>query len=566
MLEYDDSSSQETIIEALDNRVLALKLAMRLLQERIWEQIADTRQKRNRYSSIHRLPNETLVSVFQFTLQQQGASLRYQKMAAMSRVCRKWRTVTLDTPSLWTSLSTKSPQKSLEAAIQRSRSAELTVEFESELDRGFNTLLAHAPQLMERIQSLSINMPSSAKRYPFLRVPAPILQTLRLYTGFHRQGVAPPVELFGDQAPQLREVSIQGFSVSPACNILGGLTSLVLSSVMASDGLSHLCSVVRQNPNLQKLVMENVTLANTEDTAEGVSAIDLPRLAALSLRGFVPEITARLLSLLDAPQCTQMMVNCLIVEAMNDTGVKALSVIKALTPKWDRPLMKTVAGRGSLALVIDGTTITIYEPISQQERIILSVPVFPGEALGAWLHRLLGPDNFGSGELIVRFGQTVMNWGASFKAVEGLKVVGMHIPISTDANPLIELLKQRMSNDHRRFTFPSLERLTVDGTFDSEAMLSMMKFRYSTLKASARGADAILPASLKHLSFGRSPSMDIDTYYLISNIVGKDAISWNGPPETARRQTLRWRDEGSDDEDEDDEAMFDDGTLDHPVW
>lgn len=167
---------------------------------------------------------------------------------AVSQVCRHWRTVALETPSLWTKIEIscmdQSPYEKVTAFLERSKSLPLDIYIDSEppddlsddedvpeelskvdLDRLLALLVPHVP----RWGSLEVHVGSYEHMYTILKAvsdpsvpPAAQLRDLQLYhheesddddTTFSKPEYSDHFTLFSGSAPQIRSISLWGVHV-----------------------------------------------------------------------------------------------------------------------------------------------------------------------------------------------------------------------------------------------------------------------------------------------------------------------------------------------------------------
>ncbi|KAI5989902.1 hypothetical protein EDD15DRAFT_2370199 [Pisolithus albus] len=166
----------------------------------------------------------------------------------ISQVCRHWRTVALETPSLWTRIKVscmdRPPYERVNAFLDRSKSLPLEIYVDSEspddlsddedppaelsnadLEKLFTLLVPHVP----RWGSIDVHVTSYEDMYTFLKMlsdpsvpPASQLQVLRLYhheefdghlTSFPEPDFSDHFTIFNGSAPRLQNVSLWGVHV-----------------------------------------------------------------------------------------------------------------------------------------------------------------------------------------------------------------------------------------------------------------------------------------------------------------------------------------------------------------
>lgn len=162
------SSSAESLSSQLDRSLSGLALLEDALYDTRWVlQNASCRLARG--NPIDRLPDEVLSTIFIFGLEQEAISAVQMEegheyvfqtpgslafLKTISRICRRWRNVALDTGTLWTSIDVSCfvPIERINAFSQRSKLCPLKIHFEfhpdqnEHLDKVIVWLQTHAPR------------------------------------------------------------------------------------------------------------------------------------------------------------------------------------------------------------------------------------------------------------------------------------------------------------------------------------------------------------------------------------------------------------------------------------
>ncbi|KAL0960111.1 hypothetical protein HGRIS_011753 [Hohenbuehelia grisea] len=216
------------------------------------------KSQRNQHAFISRLPTETLIRIFEETAHVDAATLsrssgqtesseRRVECMGFTQVCRQWRMIALDSPTIWRSICLKHPEKWIAEQMSRSQSKPLFLwhAFDSErlgvpdgdcIQTPFPHSAFSEPWRVERIRinTTQDNIPSCDG----LRQPHPILRraTISYPIAIQFLDNSLPDDIFGRSAPRLRKLCTLGCIPPWTSPIMQGLTSLVVLSL--NDRLS----------------------------------------------------------------------------------------------------------------------------------------------------------------------------------------------------------------------------------------------------------------------------------------------------------------------------------------
>ena len=125
--------------------------------------LADLQHHLNNAAPVHRLPPELLSmifilatyvhhrhkGIFQFDDQSFNFSLRRQAIGVttITQICKRWRTVALETPALWTYISSAPKSDQFNAYLERSRTLPISLSLDARVDNLGDTLSLIAPRL-----------------------------------------------------------------------------------------------------------------------------------------------------------------------------------------------------------------------------------------------------------------------------------------------------------------------------------------------------------------------------------------------------------------------------------
>lgn len=205
---------------------------------RLTSSLYDLRSQRNALSYISRLPIEVLGDIFvhcasDYHYQEHHPPLRSDApdWVNVSYVCRQWRNVALDCPTLWTYVFVSS-QRWTELLLARSKqeSLKIRIKIDHPLEKWWRFLRTVADHV-ERIQELCLlrgnaDGETSPLLTPFTRIPR--LQVME----FDGCGSYPThLEIFRGAIPTLRTLIISKNQMPSCSSQLSGLTSLSLENM-----------------------------------------------------------------------------------------------------------------------------------------------------------------------------------------------------------------------------------------------------------------------------------------------------------------------------------------------
>ncbi|KAG1741098.1 hypothetical protein EDB19DRAFT_1706298, partial [Suillus lakei] len=267
------------------------------------------------------LPPEILTNIFAYTGGEPyeihtGTQRRHFGAMITTHVCRRWRQVAIECPTLWTSIDDV-PPRWLAILLERSKEAALIVRYilPSSLKPCAEQILPQLP----RIKVLDLCSPSfdADRILDYLSSqPAPLLQMFRLGVlgSFHPRITD---TIFQGRAPQLRSVKLTRCTFNWSLFIFSGLRTLDVRRIgrASCPTLSHLLSVLKRMPDLEQLMLELSSededtdeIEDTENT-ELFDEVSLTRLKNIALDGFPIHTTISLFSHLLLPVDVKIALN-----------------------------------------------------------------------------------------------------------------------------------------------------------------------------------------------------------------------------------------------------------------
>ncbi|KAH7924571.1 hypothetical protein BV22DRAFT_1129715 [Leucogyrophana mollusca] len=272
----DSSQKTSSIIESLRNEVLELaSLESDLLArlQSVQKSLACKRtrlgEEMNQLTPAYRLPNETLIACFEEAIQHHPHTAK-----AMSQVSRRWRCLSINTPSLWTHVQvtpkTTSDIDLFQEFLRRSANFPIAVEFRDCIDPtklGYPASLDwhHRNGDIYDYSSIVDVLLPSFHRITALASLDSITVLLSLLSGFNAPSTSP---------------SSQGFK---------GLTALSLTAsreISGSIPYSLFLQLLVASPNLKSLTVD-LTLAgvpfSSDDHVSADAELSFPSLEYMSI-------------------------------------------------------------------------------------------------------------------------------------------------------------------------------------------------------------------------------------------------------------------------------------------
>ncbi|KAJ8488123.1 hypothetical protein ONZ45_g14068 [Pleurotus djamor] len=291
-----------------------------LAHQAIDEQIHALKIRRNTYCAISQLPDEILYRIFAFT--KLNAELeqtfpfsrgRHQWMNSTVHVCRAWRNIGLNNPSLWTSIDLPAPHTM--EMLFRSKSAPLRLFCKipddtnngEEIDRNQSEFWLSAEaaftdvtriqeisirgdtvqcSTLSRLFSLPVDFPSHK---PTTDSPSPRLELLNIHID-HYITTAPPSRLLPwGELRYLRNLGLLGVPLPPVLPSMPNLRELKVGDTPNHpNSVTALLQLLSGTPNIMDISLKlylTVALPDPATVAASIAAfpdrVILPRLGRL---------------------------------------------------------------------------------------------------------------------------------------------------------------------------------------------------------------------------------------------------------------------------------------------
>ncbi|KAF9259883.1 hypothetical protein L218DRAFT_1079644 [Marasmius fiardii PR-910] len=229
----------------------------------------------NALTAIFCLPDEILIKIFAYCLSYEPYKDSWIDLA-ISHVCRDWRSVALETPTLWSCPDFRVPKLAREM-LTRSKMAPLDIVWKTKGSTSENNQLAiyEAFSHISRFVSLSLTTAINLQYLiedPNLVKSAPLLQSLYLEDlseslgeGGHRVvggAFFLPTSFLGNDAPHLKHFVVKGPCVSWESSLLRqNLTTLIIRHSRPIPGYLPKCDYFLQilecMPSLEELQLDH---------------------------------------------------------------------------------------------------------------------------------------------------------------------------------------------------------------------------------------------------------------------------------------------------------------------
>ncbi|TFK64145.1 hypothetical protein BDN72DRAFT_846855 [Pluteus cervinus] len=284
----------------IDNAIAALSERIRCLCS-----------SRNTLAGINLLPPEVLSRVFllvrDFAFERAPPARRILDWLQVTQVSQRWRQIAIDYSSLWTELSGCN-EHLLQLFLSRSRVSPLSLFVHVYRQR--TPLCPLVLQYLYRIQNLRILAKLGHWNYAVSDLCFPALELKELEISaeeaYHHNTLSWPPDLLGENAPQLRRLTIRSFPFLGHLPIFHGLTSFRLEEPIRRTPLSILLGALGQMPNLRSLTIKDRRDSAIPHNEVNVTNLPLPiimhHLEDLTIHSFAFDKSLVLLNSLECPR------------------------------------------------------------------------------------------------------------------------------------------------------------------------------------------------------------------------------------------------------------------------
>ncbi|KAH8825336.1 hypothetical protein DL96DRAFT_177833 [Flagelloscypha sp. PMI_526] len=294
---HNDAQRLREAIATLDAQISALVLRRNQLEVHLERAV-------HSQSPVHRVPPEILAKIFELGVQQEEEDFSCLMVQTVMLVCRFWRDVALDTPTLWTKISVTPHEtwKRVRLRLDRSKASPLHVSFS--FDSRGNAVgdmmgnIIHAMDLIRpalwRVKTFQLNIPSKPQAHAILarcQEPAPMLEELSIEIEHSLQddrGSSPILPLFKGHTPALRSCSFTSvqFRLGRRPRFEPPNPSTRWATSPGAPSPNTVLQILRNCPGLEELSLQNISAFDggmffpKDEVAQQVAnkALSLPRL------------------------------------------------------------------------------------------------------------------------------------------------------------------------------------------------------------------------------------------------------------------------------------------------
>ncbi|KAJ8523259.1 hypothetical protein ONZ45_g353 [Pleurotus djamor] len=247
---------------------------------------------------VSRLPTEVLSIIFEYLAaleSRQEYSRTHARWMRVTKVCRLWRSVAINTPRLWGTIYFDNKLELAELFLERSKSAPLHIKlnyYAPNLDVA--ALWFNNPSRLRTIELNFTSLKPSTWVPLFQTLKVPNLETLTLTTHY-------PVhfdfatEVDADWVPRLHVVKLSNCSFDLRTPLVSQVRSLIIeypSNDIVSRPMLEVMLALRDMKHLESLELTH--LLGFSEEIPGDLLIDLPRLRKLKLKSKNPRVVLML--------------------------------------------------------------------------------------------------------------------------------------------------------------------------------------------------------------------------------------------------------------------------------
>ncbi|EIN06500.1 hypothetical protein PUNSTDRAFT_136359 [Punctularia strigosozonata HHB-11173 SS5] len=251
-------------------------------------------------ASVNNLPVELLSMIFQFWVSDDRSPSSYSSLkCAVAHVCKQWRHVALDTPSLWNLVDLGRPLLAQKLLDHCRHPIHLVWKGATELSGDMETLLSHLRQCPERIQAITLDgspeLLDAVVKSAFANLPSTRTLSIVSDDKAHDHDL---VSIRGLETPALECLEIEGFVVPWTCPMYCSSNLRTLCIWRNHDSPTSLTLVLDCFEHLQSLEVLRWSNALPEDSLGSPPGenriIHMPSLLVVELSGTCSGCTALL--------------------------------------------------------------------------------------------------------------------------------------------------------------------------------------------------------------------------------------------------------------------------------
>ncbi|TDL22601.1 hypothetical protein BD410DRAFT_788415 [Rickenella mellea] len=285
------------------------------------QSLATLKSRRNSFCSVNKLPPEIITCIF-LRLQMRESSLWLH----ITHVCRRWRHIALDSPSLWTSISLSQYRPNeLAAFLKRSKCSPLTVSLRASSKTDNQVIVTLLCENLPRIREIHLidedrSWAESLDLDTIFSTPSPCLEQLDVAFSYKRNL---PTFTFGSNYPALKRLKVDRHPLQWNPSSIGGLQELVLKDIRAEHqpNLSQMVSILEACPALEMLSLEySGPTLKTKEVPQTTRRLYFPHLRKLRVNSSAYACAA-LLSHMTVSNATSWEITC------DDDALEPLDIV-----------------------------------------------------------------------------------------------------------------------------------------------------------------------------------------------------------------------------------------------
>ncbi|KAG8998399.1 hypothetical protein FRB93_013771 [Tulasnella sp. JGI-2019a] len=296
-----------------------LRLLYETLGKRIYQHIANTMHRLNSRVPINRLPNELLVKIFTFAIDNSGYRDRHVLRIQLACVSRDWSRVVFETPSLWAQISSHYNGEWNRAVVLRSKEYPLMVEYNQSHRWATDEFMDLTIQVAYRWKSASFrlaNVNTLDLLRGFVSLSAPQLEELTVDCSdvYEELFEEDNIDMFSGGADRLRPIVLLDVPIPWSSRLLSGLETLALigSNFGFSPSSSEVMNVLRRCPELRDFELvhgDQEDIHTSFDTSTDGGIVHLPLLTSFTLDLDNAKAFSGIISSVRIPACTRFHLN-----------------------------------------------------------------------------------------------------------------------------------------------------------------------------------------------------------------------------------------------------------------
>ncbi|KAF8972101.1 hypothetical protein BDZ97DRAFT_1913343 [Flammula alnicola] len=373
--------------------------------QHLYESIRALKSRRNMHSPISKLPAELFATIFALSREEMKSRAKPWRWIKLTHVCRQWREMANNFPSLWTSLPFDRPRWVTEM-VKRSQTARLSVNADLSSrtwlqDASFESLQNFLGCHLSRVQDIYINQVTAEQLATlFGDLPSTSVPHLRSLRVIESKPANTTPDVFIDpialvekclrDTDSLKRVEVACMVPGWDSALLRGLTHLTIHNhgIVQRPSQGQLISALRRMPSLQLLHLHGIVLPKYESSATTTVSVHLSKLESLLLTDTTLEV-GNFLGQIRFPPTVRIHLECTGWPRTRSDFSNVLSYLRGLysTPQSTNPMFRSLQitpsqiinrpGQISSPLTLQFTAWTSFSESTDPAGRFLSLPTTP---------------------------------------------------------------------------------------------------------------------------------------------------------------------------------------------